>query len=87
MAKFQNRSLLMQESFNPFEVVDNSEVLRANLNEIDNRNIRCKFKATEDPIRYVFDCFDNTSLKTLARDFVKESFSDMVSFISNIVNN
>ena len=87
MAKFQNRSLLMEESFNPFEVVDNSEVLRANLNEIDNRNIRCKFKATEDPIQYVFDSFDNTSLKTLARDFVKEGFSDIVSFVSNIINN
>ena len=77
----------MEETFNPFEVVDNSEKLRSNLNEIDNRNIRCRFKATEDPIQYVFDSFDNTSLKTLAKDFVRESFSDVVSFITNIINN
>ena len=39
----------------------------------------------EDPIQYVFDSFDNTSLKTLAKDFVKESFTDIVSFITNII--
>ncbi|MBQ8634717.1 hypothetical protein IJ425_01010 [bacterium] len=87
MAKFQNRTLLMEESFNPFETVDNSEILRTNLDEIDNRNIRCRFKSTEDPIKYVFDSFDNTSLKVLARDFVKEGFSDIVSFVTNIINN
>ncbi len=87
MARFQKRTNLMEETFNPFEVVDNSEKLRSNLNEIDNRNIRCRFKATEDPIQYVFDSFDNTSLKTLAKDFVRESFSDVVSFITNIINN
>ena len=87
MARFQKRTNLMEETFNPFEVVDNSEKLRSNLNEIDNRNIRCRFKDTEDPIQYVFDSFDNTSLKTLAKDFVRESFSDVVSFITNIINN
>ena len=87
MARFQKRANLMEETFNPFEVVDNSEQLRSNLNAIDNRSIRCRFKATEDPIQYVFDSFDNTSLKTLAKDFVRESFSDVVSFITNIVNN
>lgn len=87
MVKRQNRTLLTQESYNPFEVVDNSQALKANLNAIDDRDIRCKFKATEDPIQYVFDSFDNTSLKTLAKDFVREGLSDMVSFITRIVNN
>lgn len=85
MTKFQNRTSLVEE-FNPFEVKDNSEALRLNLNEIDNRDIRTKFKAAEDPIHYVFDSFDNTSLKTLARDFVKEGFSDIISFVTNIIN-
>ena len=76
----------MEETFNPFNPIDNSEVLKSNLNEIDSRSIRCRFKATEDPIQYVFESFDNTSLKTLARDFVKEGFSDVVSFITSIVN-
>lgn len=77
----------MEETFNPFNPKDNSESLRLNLNEIDSRNIRSRFKATDDPIKYVFDSFDNTSLKTLARDFVKESFSDIVSFVTDMINN
>ena len=84
MAKFQGRTALFEETLNPFEVIDNTEILRSNLNEIDNRDIRCKFKATEDPIKYVFDSFDNTSLKTLAKDFVKEGISDLVSFVTKI---
>lgn len=87
MARFQRRTNLMEETFNPFNPVDNSELLKSNLNEIDARSIRSTFKATEDPIKYVFDSFDNTSLKTLAKDFVKESFSDIVSFVTNIINN
>ena len=85
MARFQRQTKLMEETFNPFEVVDRSDVLKSNLEEIDNRNIRSRFKATEDPIKYVFDSFDNTSLKTLASDFVKESFSDVISFVTSIV--
>ena len=87
MLRRQNRLSIKEESFNPFEVVDNSAILRTNLDKIDNRNIRTKFKATEDPIQYVFDSFDNTSLKVLAQDFVKESFSDMLSFVTKIINN
>lgn len=87
MARFQNRAKLMEETFNPFEPVDNSEVLKSNLNEIDARSIRSTFKATEDPIQYVFESFENTSLKTLARDFVKEGFCDIISFVSNMINN
>ncbi len=84
MSKFQNRTVLLEDTLNPFEVVDNSEILRSSLAEIDNRDIRCKFKATEDPIQYVFDSFTNTSLKTLAKDFVKEGISDFVSFVTRI---
>ena len=87
MTRFQKKGNLMEETFNPFNPVDNSEILKSNLNEIDARSIRSRFKATQDPIQYVFESFDNTSLKTLARDFVKESFNDLVSFITDIINN
>ncbi len=87
MARFQSRTNLMEETFNPFNPVYNSESLKSNLNEIDSRSIRSRFKATDDPIQYVFDSFDNTSLKTLAKDFVKEGFSDIISFVSNMINN
>ena len=84
MARNNYFSNPMEETFNPFETVDNSEALRANLDRIDNRNIRCKFKGTKDPINLAFESIENAPLKTLARDFVKESFMDMVSFISKI---
>ena len=84
MAKFQGRAALFEETLNPFEVIDNTETLRSNLEDIDNRDIRCKFKATEDPIQYVFDSFNNTPLKTLAKDFVREGISDLVSFVTRI---
>lgn len=85
MTRLQKKISLTEETFNPFNPVDNSELLKSNLNEIDARSIRSTFKATQDPIQYVFDSFDNTSLKTLAKDFVKESFTDIVSFITNII--
>ena len=69
---------------NPFEVRDNSELLRNTLNEIDHKNIRCSFKNTEDPINLAFQSIEQTSLKTLTKDFIKEGFSDIVSFISKI---
>lgn len=87
MARFQNKTNLMEETFNPFNPVDNTDVLRSNLNEIDSKNIRSRFKATQDPIQYVFESFDNTSLKTLAKDFVKEGFDDLISFVTDIIRN
>ncbi len=71
-------------SINPFEVRNNSEALMKSLASIDNRNIRCKFKNTQDPITLAFQTIEETSLKTLARDFVKESFYDFISFVGDI---
>ncbi len=75
---------LLEDSFNPFEVSFSKEQLMDNLNEIDERNIRTKFKNAQDPINLAFDAIEKTSLKTLARDFVKESFCDIVSFVTDI---
>jgi len=83
MTRFANLNSL-EETFNPFEVVNNQEELMENLNEIDNKNIRTKFKNAQDPINLAFQAIENTSLKTLARDFVKESFCDIVSFVTEI---
>ena len=71
-------------SINPFEVRNNSEALMKSLASIDNRNIRCKFKNTQDPITLAFQTIEETSLKTLAKDFVKESFYDFISFVGDI---
>ena len=74
----------LESDFNPFEPQQNKEVLVENLNKIDKCSIRTKFKATQDPINLAFEAIENTSLKTLARDFVKESFYDFVSFVTDI---
>ena len=70
--------------FNPFEVKDNSALLKDTLSKIDERDIRTKFKSTTDPITVAFETLENAPLKTLAKDFVKDSLLDIADFISRI---
>ena len=84
MAQLRSYKNVFEDEFNPFETKDNTQVLRRNLERIDRRDIRTKFKATQDPINIAFRRIEDISLKTLAKDFVKESFLDFVSFISNV---
>lgn len=80
-----NLNLLdLEETFNPFEAKLDAASLRSSLDEIDNRDIRTKFKNTQDPINLAFQTIENTSLKTLAKDFVKESFYDFISCVKDI---
>ena len=72
------------EDFNPFEVKDNSALLKETLSKIDERDIRTKFKSTTDPINVAFETLESASLKTLAKDFVKDSLLDIADFISRI---
>ncbi len=83
MSKRRNLELI-EETYNPFEQVVSKDRLIGNLNEIDERSIRSKFKNTDDPINLAFDAIEKSSLKTLARDFIKESFFDAISFITDI---
>ena len=71
-------------TINPFETRNNSEELMKSLASIDKRDIRCKFKNTQDPITLAFDTIGEASLKTLAQDFVKESFYDFISFVKDV---
>ncbi len=84
MAQLKKYSNVFEEEFNPFEVKDNTLDLRKKLERIDNRDIRTKFKCAQDPINIAFRKIEDISLKTLAVDFVKESFFDFVSFVSNV---
>ncbi len=83
MKRNANRSF-EEFTINPFEIQNNQLELRQCLDEIDSRNIRLKFKSSADPINLAFDAFQNTSVKTLAIDFIQESFSDLISFVSKI---
>ncbi len=84
MSKLARLQELETQEFNPFEIKDCKESLRENLDTIDNRDIRMKFKNTQDPINLAFKTIENTSLKILARDFVKETFFDFVSSVRDI---
>ncbi len=84
MSKLARLNELETQQFNPFEIRDNRETLIENLDTIDNRDIRSRFKNTQDPINLAFKTIENTSLKILARDFVKEAFFDFVSSVKDI---
>ena len=73
-----------EETTNPFEVQNNSAELKSCLDEIDSRSIRCKFKNAKDPIGLAFETIESTSIKALAKDFVRESITDFISFVSKI---
>ena len=83
MARANSKSNSAYETINPFETKNNSEALMKNLASIDDRSIRCRFKNTQDPITLAFDTINETPLKTLAKDFVKESFYDFISFVGD----
>ena len=84
MSRARVNSKVQDEYINPFEVKNNSEHIIKNLKSIDIHNIICKFKNTPNPITLAFETIEESSLKTLAKDFVKESFYDFVSFVTDI---
>ena len=49
---------------------------------LDQKDIRMRFRNSRDPVFIAFEYLDKQPLKTLAMDFVKESISDIMFFIS-----
>lgn len=49
---------------------------------LDKKDIRMRFKNSRDPVLIAFEYLDNQSLKKLAIDFVKDSISDIMVFVS-----
>lgn len=46
---------------------------------------RMRFRNSADPIYVAFDYLDDQPLSTLATSFVKESFNDVIKFVSKVV--
>ena len=46
---------------------------------------RMRFNNAQDPIYYIFDVIENRPVKTLAKEFVKDSILDVISFVSKVV--
>ena len=54
-------------------------------NILERKDKRMRFNNSKDPIYYVFDCIENRPIKTLAKEFVKDSFKDITNFISSAI--
>lgn len=46
---------------------------------------RMRFNNSKDPIYYVFNVIENRPIKTLAKEFVKDSIVDVIHFVSKVV--
>ncbi len=51
-------------------------------NYLQQKDRRMRFNNSQDPIYYVFDCIENRPIKTLAKEFVKDSFFEIANFVS-----
>jgi hypothetical protein len=56
-----------------------------NIEYIHKPDKRMRFNNSQDPIHYVFDVVENRPLKTLAKEFVKDSFFEVANFVTGIV--
>lgn len=52
---------------------------------LEQQDRRMRFNNAQDPIYYVFNCIENRPIKTLAKEFVKDSFNDIANFVSRVV--
>lgn len=52
---------------------------------LEKNDRRMRFNNSRDPIYYVFECVENRPITTLAKEFVKDSFKDIVNFVSTVV--
>lgn len=52
---------------------------------LDKSDRRMRFNNSKDPIYYVFDCIENRPIKTLAKEFVKDSIFEIANFVSKVV--
>ena len=54
-------------------------------NYLGLKDRRMRFNNARDPIYYVFDVIENRPIKTLAKEFVKDSFFEIANFVTNVV--
>lgn len=72
----------------PVKKVNKSEITSENLEDytfIGQKDRRMRFNTARDPIYYVFDVIENRPVKTLAKEFVKDSFFEIANFVTQVV--
>lgn len=55
------------------------------INYLEKKDKRMRFNNSKDPIYYVFDVIENRPIKTLAKEFVKDSFFEIANFVTKVV--
>ena len=52
---------------------------------LEKKDRRMRFNNAQDPIYYVFECIENRPIKTLAKEFVRDSFFEIANFVTKVV--
>jgi len=52
---------------------------------LNKKDTRMRFNNSGDPIFFVFNYIENQPLQQLAKDFVKDTFSEIANFVSKAV--
>ena len=78
---------MLSTSSKPFGSITrkNSRQVSKEIEYLKKRDRRMRFNNSQDPIYYVFDCIENRPVSTLAKEFVKDSFFEVVNFVSKVV--
>lgn len=64
---------------------ENKEFSIEDFEYLAHKDRRMRFNNSKDPIYYVFDVIENRPIKTLAKEFVKDTFFDTIKFVSKVV--
>ena len=86
--KFYNMKILyihVSERREKVEMETTTTPELAEMKFIGKKDKRMRFNNAKDPIYYVFDVIENRPIRTLAKEFVKDSFFEAVNFVSKVV--
>ena len=67
------------------KTVETNEFNIEDYNYLEKKDRRMRFNNSKDPIYYVFDVIEDRPIKTLAKEFVRDSIFDAISFVSRVV--
>ena len=85
MANGQFGTLVRSNRIKKVSIKDITSENLADYTFIGKNDKRMRFNNSKDPIFYVFDVIENRPIKTLAKEFVKDSFFEAVNFVSKVV--
>ncbi len=64
------------------QTIDNAE---QDVPYFEHNDRRMRFNNAEDPIHFVFNMIEDRPLKSIAKEFVKDSLFEITNFVSKVV--